>query len=79
MLAGLILNLVVAGLAGWLTGKIMKFEKGVVWSIILGLCGGVVGGILLGLFGLHGAGFVGSLVVSIIGACVIVWLARLIS
>ena len=78
MIIMIIVDLVLAGIAGWLAGKIMKYDKSVLWNIVLGLVGGIVGSAIIGLFGLSAGGLVGSLIVSIIGACVLVWLARLI-
>lgn len=79
MLVAILIELLVAGLAGWLAGKIMHYNKSVFWNIVLGLIGGVVGAAILSVFGLHAGGFIGSIVVAIIGACVLVWLARLIT
>ena len=55
-----IITLILGGLSGWLAGKIMKSENGVIVNIILGLLGGVVGGFVAGLIGLKAVGLVGG-------------------
>jgi len=77
MIIGLIINLFVGALAGWLAGRVMGAEEGsVVRNIILGLCGGVIGSIVLGFLGIRGSGMIGTLIVSVVGACILIWLAR---
>lgn len=79
MLSALILWIVVGLIAGWPAGKIMKGGGyGTVMDIILGIVGGVVGGWLLGIFGIHGGGLVGSIIVAIFGAVVLIWISRLL-
>lgn len=78
MIAAILVELIVAGFVGWLTGKIMKYNTNVICNILMGLIGGVVGSIVLGCIGLQASGFIGGLVVSIVGACLIVILYRAI-
>ena len=47
-------------------------------DIILGIVGAVVGGWLLGMLGIHAGGFIGTIVVAIIGAIFLIWLTRLL-
>ncbi|MCL4545486.1 MAG: GlsB/YeaQ/YmgE family stress response membrane protein [Chloroflexi bacterium] len=74
---GLIAWLFVGLIAGWLTGKIVQGSGfGVIGDLVLGLVGAVIGGFILGFF-IHGsAGFIGSIVVAVIGAVILVTLAR---
>jgi uncharacterized membrane protein YeaQ/YmgE (transglycosylase-associated protein family) len=51
---------------------------GPVMDIVLGIVGAIVGGHLLGLFGIHGAGTIGTILVAIVGAVFLIWLSRLI-
>ena len=53
-------------------GKAVAYMK----NIILGVVGGVIGSVLLRIIGIHASGFIGGTIVSIIGACILVWLAR---
>jgi uncharacterized membrane protein YeaQ/YmgE (transglycosylase-associated protein family) len=79
---GLFATLILGGIAGWLTGKIMKGGGyGLIGDIVLGIIGGIVGGFLGGvIFGVdmvNGLNLT-SLIVSILGAALVVWLSRLI-
>jgi uncharacterized membrane protein YeaQ/YmgE (transglycosylase-associated protein family) len=67
-------------IAGWAAGKIMKGSGyGALGDIVLGILGGIVGGWLLGLLGLYsGGGIIPSIITAIIGAVVLVALARMI-
>jgi uncharacterized membrane protein YeaQ/YmgE (transglycosylase-associated protein family) len=47
-------------------------------DIVLGIVGAVVGGWLLGLLGIHAGGFIGTIIVAIIGAVFLIWLSRLL-
>jgi uncharacterized membrane protein YeaQ/YmgE (transglycosylase-associated protein family) len=79
MLTNLIWWILVGLIAGWAAGKIMRGGGyGVVVDIILGIVGAVVGGWLLGALGISAGGFIGTIVVAIIGAIFLIWLTRLI-
>ncbi|HUA14535.1 MAG TPA: GlsB/YeaQ/YmgE family stress response membrane protein [Verrucomicrobiae bacterium] len=71
---------IVAGLiAGWAAGKIMKGGGyGPVMDILLGIVGGIVGGALLSVVGIHSEGMIGSILVAIFGAVVLIWISRMI-
>ena len=79
---GLFATLILGGIAGWLTGMIMKGGGyGLIGDIVLGIIGGIVGGFLGGLiFGVDMVNGINlpSLLVSILGAVLVVWLSRLI-
>ena len=79
---GLFATLILGGIAGWLTGMIMKGGGyGLLGDIVLGIIGGIVGGFLGGLiFGVDMVNGINltSLLVSILGAVLVVWLSRLI-
>ena len=51
---------------------------GTIGDVILGMAGGVVGGFLLAVAGIQGTvgGLLGTIVTSIIGAVVLVWLSN---
>lgn len=69
----LISSLVVGGLSGWIAGKIMDKKGGLLRNIILGILGGIVGGIVLGIIGISGHGFIGNMIVSVVGACILIF------
>lgn len=78
---GLIATLILGGLAGWITGMLMKSTYGLLGNIILGIVGGIVGGFLMSL--ITGVDLVNglnltSLIVSVLGAAAVVAIARLL-
>ena len=76
MLIGLIMNLAFGCLAGWIAGNLMGSDGTVLRNVILGLAGGIVGSIVLGLVGIQGRGIIGGTIVSVVGACILIWLSR---
>ncbi|MCM2971062.1 MULTISPECIES: GlsB/YeaQ/YmgE family stress response membrane protein [Larsenimonas] len=77
---GIILWLIIGGLAGWIAGKIMRGGGfGIVGNIVVGIVGAVIGGALLSVLGLSSSGgIIGSLVTALIGAVVLLWIVSLI-
>jgi uncharacterized membrane protein YeaQ/YmgE (transglycosylase-associated protein family) len=75
---GLITTLVVGGLIGWFASLIMKTSRqmGVLGSVLVGIVGAWVGRWLFGLLGLAAFGRVGHIVVSVVGALVLIALLR---
>lgn len=80
MLGNLLLWALFGAIAGFLAGKIMGSENSLVVNIILGIIGSVVGGFVAGLLGInYNDGFsIASLLVAIVGACIVIFLARLV-
>ncbi len=80
---GLIAWLIMGAVAGWLASVVMKTDnsQGMLMDIILGIFGAVVGGFVLNFFGQPGAtGFnVYSLLVSVLGAILLIWVGRMFS
>jgi len=77
---GFITWIVIGLVAGWLAGKIMKGSGyGILGDIAVGLIGSVVGGFVVGQFLVGTTGFLGSIVVALIGACLFIFLLRVIS
>ena len=71
-----ILGLLFAGCAGYLAGMLMGV-KGPWWmNICLGLVGGLVGGLVFGLLGFSASNFIGSIIIDVIGACLVVFIYR---
>lgn len=77
-LFGLILSIVVGGLAGWIAGLIMKKSNSFLMNIILGIVGGFVGKIVLGLIGFGATSLLGSLISAVIGACILIAVVNMI-
>ncbi|MBR2264035.1 MAG: GlsB/YeaQ/YmgE family stress response membrane protein [Clostridiales bacterium] len=76
MLIQLIVELVVGGLCGYAAMRIMKGNaSSILLNVILGVIGGIVGGIIGNLLGI-GGGWISGIVLTIAGACLVVWLYR---
>jgi uncharacterized membrane protein YeaQ/YmgE (transglycosylase-associated protein family) len=80
---GIILFLIIGGVAGWLASVIMgtNNRQGTIGDIVLGVVGAIVGGITMSFFG--EAGYTGfnlySMMVAVLGAVLIIWLGRMIN
>jgi uncharacterized membrane protein YeaQ/YmgE (transglycosylase-associated protein family) len=67
--------LVIGLIAGWLAGMITKGRGfGVFVNLVVGVLGAVLGGFLFGLLGLSAHGFIGSVVMAVVGAVVLLFL-----
>lgn len=75
---GWIMTIILGGLAGWIAEKVMKFDTGLVMNIVLGIAGAVVGNLVLGVFGIVWHGLLGQLIVAVIGACILIYVYRMI-
>ena len=73
--------LVIGALSGWLASVVMRTNQGVIMDIIVGIVGAFIGGFLFSQLGAPGVtGFnVYSLLVSFIGAVVLLGLLRLVT
>ena len=72
-------TLVVGGVAGWLAGYFMKGSGfGVIGNIIVGMTGGFIGGWLLSLVNVGISGPITRLIVSLLGAVVLLFIIGLI-
>jgi uncharacterized membrane protein YeaQ/YmgE (transglycosylase-associated protein family) len=79
MISDLIWWAIVGLIAGWAAGQLMKGGGyGVVMDIVLGIIGAVVGGWLMGILGIHAGGFIGTIIVAIIGAVFLIWITRML-
>lgn len=81
---GWIIALIVGGIAGWLASMVMNRNSsmGIVWNIIVGCVGSVIGNALSGpLFGLRGSVqefSIQGLLIAFVGAVVLLAIANLI-
>jgi uncharacterized membrane protein YeaQ/YmgE (transglycosylase-associated protein family) len=76
---GWLLAIIIGAVAGWIAEKIMKGNHGLLTNIILGIVGALVFNALLGLvFGWQTAGILGSLIAGVVGACLLIWIYRLV-
>ena len=74
---GWLMTIVIGALAGWIAEKVMKFDTGLLMNIVMGVVGAVVGNFLLmSILGITFGGFLGQLVVAVIGACILIFVYR---
>ncbi|MBQ7454966.1 MAG: GlsB/YeaQ/YmgE family stress response membrane protein [Clostridia bacterium] len=73
-----IVKIALWALTGLIATRLMKSSLGLIWNIVLGIAGGAVGSFVAGLFGIHNSNTLGQLIISVGGACLVIWLARLI-
>jgi uncharacterized membrane protein YeaQ/YmgE (transglycosylase-associated protein family) len=65
-LTGLIIFLVIGGVAGWLAGVIVKGGGfGLIGDIVVGVIGSLIGGWLLGLLDIAAGGLIGSIIAAV--------------
>ena len=77
MLSGLIWAVLIGLIAGWLAGTVMKGRGyGVLMDIVLGIVGGMVGRFVFALLGLSSWNVIGSIIMSFVGAVILIWLVR---
>lgn len=71
--------IILGAIAGWVASLVTRSSNGVLMDIVLGVLGAVVGGFVMNFLGQPGiTGFnLYSLVVSVIGAVLLIWVGRL--
>ena len=72
--------IIIGAIAGWGAGKIMQGGGfGLLMNIVLGIVGGVIGGWVFSLLGISAdGGLIGSLITALVGAVLLLYVARLI-
>jgi uncharacterized membrane protein YeaQ/YmgE (transglycosylase-associated protein family) len=78
---GIIIWIVFGALVGWIASMLMGGGGGLVWDIVVGIIGAVVGGFVMSLLGQGGVnGFtLYSFLVAILGACILIAIVRALS
>ena len=79
MIISILTTLLIGALAGYVATRIMGSESSTMHNILLGILGSFVGGLVFSLLGLSATGFLGEVIVSIVGACICIWIARKIA
>ncbi len=74
---GWLAAIIIGGFAGWLAEKFMKSSMGILMNIILGIVGAIVANAILNVFGIALGGWLGYLIAGFLGACILIWVARL--
>lgn len=75
---GIIIWIIFGALVGWVASLIMKSEGGLLWDIIVGIIGAVIGGFIMTSLGQGGVGGFNlySLLVALLGACILIAIVR---
>ena len=72
-----IVKIALWALAGYLGSKIMKGKPdSLISNILIGMAGGVVGSLLFGLIGIGSINGIGNIIISTIGACIVVFVVK---
>ena len=70
--------IIIGILAGFIASKIMKGGGGgILINLLIGIVGGVLGGLVFVLLGFATAGILGSLITSVVGAILLLWIVSL--
>ena len=78
VLASLFVGVLVGALAGYLAGRFMGTETSLGRNILMGVLGSFVGEFLFGLLGIHASGSFSSFAISVVGACICIWIRRIL-
>lgn len=76
MLVDLLIAIVLGAISGWLASLIMKSSGSLIKNIVLGVVGGFVGSLLFDLVGLSFGGYLETIFVSVIGACIVIFVVN---
>lgn len=71
---GWIAAIIVGALAGWIAEKIMKANHGLLTNIFLGIVGALaLNAVLMAVVGTTLGGWIGQLIIGVVGACILIW------
>lgn len=68
-----IVSIIIGALVGWAAGKIMHSKTGLLGNILLGWVGSILGNYLAGLLKITSGSMAGNIFLSLIGACLILF------
>ena len=71
-------SIIAGAIVGGIAGRIMNSDLSFIMCILVGVAGSFVGSFLFGLIGFHTTGLA-NFIVSIIGACICISIARKVS
>lgn len=76
-IVSILIWIALGAVAGFLASLIMKSSLSLLWCIIIGIVGSVLGGFIAGLFGITASG-IWSFVIAVGGACLLLLIVRMI-
>lgn len=71
-------SLLIGAIAGGLASFIMNSKGGLIRNIIIGIIGGFVGSYVFGLLDISWNGILGTIGTSLIGACILIFLGKIL-
>lgn len=80
---GWIIAIIVGGIAGWLASKVMNRDAsmGIIWNVVAGCVGSVVGNLIANRFGIVGSVqqfSITGLLVAVVGAIIVLGILNLV-
>ena len=75
---GILIWIVFGALVGWVASMVMETGGGLIWDVVVGIVGAVIGGFIMSLLGQSGVGGFNlySFAVALLGACVLIAIVR---
>ena len=77
-IVSILISLGLGAIAGWLAGIIMNSKGSLLRNIIIGIIGGFLGSYVFNLLGISFAGYFGIVIQSMVGACILIFICRLL-
>ena len=68
----ILISIIIGAISGWLANILMNSKSGLIRNIILGIFGGFLGSFIFDKLGIAFAGILGTILVSVVGACIII-------
>lgn len=68
----ILISILIGAISGWLASVIMNSKSGLIRDIILGIIGGFLGSFIFDKLGITFYGYLGTILVSVVGACIII-------
>ena len=68
----IVIALLIGAISGFIANMIMGNKTNLIRNIVVGIIGGFVGRFIFDLFNISFAGYLGTIIVSIIGACILI-------
>ena len=75
-----IIAIIVGGIAGWLASLVMARDAsmGILWNIVVGIIGAIIGKFVLGLLGVANAGWIMWFIAAVVGAVILLAIVNLV-
>ena len=70
-------SIIIGAIVGWLAGKLMNSEGGLLKNILLGWVGSIVGNFLANALKITSGSLAGNILLSLGGACLVLFIFRL--